>query len=239
MTERRGRFSCPVRHQDYYNGRWGRGDYGIDDARKAATAYRDAQRLGRDPASERDARKAVISVGELCDAYMDAVPTLLLRRARRPKKESTLRSDIGRIERHIKPLLGSLPVDAITRRDVVKFMNAVAAGATAQREKLNKQRALSNVCGGKGVATRTIGLLGAIFTYAVNEGIRENNPVHGVTRFADERRKRRLTEEEYRQLGRGPGQGRRRGSEPNGHCCRPPPCLDGLADERRHQPPSN
>ena len=184
-------------------GRWGRGDYGIDDARKAATAYRDALRLGRDPASERDARKAMMTVAELCDAYMAAVPTLLLRRARRPKKDSTLRSDIGRIERHIKPLLGNLPVDAITRRDVVKFMHAIATGVTAQRVKLNKKRALSNVRGGKGVATRTVGLLGAIFTYAVNEGIRQNNPVHGVTRFADERRERRLSDEEYRQLGDG------------------------------------
>ena len=34
-------------------GRWGRGDLGIDNARKAATTQRDAVRLGRDPAIHR------------------------------------------------------------------------------------------------------------------------------------------------------------------------------------------
>lgn len=35
-------------------GRWGRGNFGINDARKAATTHRDAFRPGRDPAIERD-----------------------------------------------------------------------------------------------------------------------------------------------------------------------------------------
>src|SRR5690242_3385045 len=38
-------------------GRWGRGDWGIDDARKKATEHRDALRLGRDPGAERDEAK--------------------------------------------------------------------------------------------------------------------------------------------------------------------------------------
>lgn len=37
------------------------------------------------------------TVAELCDAYLKAVPTLLLRRAGRPKKESTLVTDRGRM----------------------------------------------------------------------------------------------------------------------------------------------
>ena len=55
--------------------------------------------------------------------------------------------------------------------------------------------------GGRGVAGRTIGLLGAIFTYAVRRGIRIDNPVHGVVKFAEGRRQRRLTNDEYRMLG--------------------------------------
>lgn len=197
-------------------GRWGRGDYGIDDARKAATAHRDALRQGRDPAGERDARKAAMTVTQLCDAYTEALPTLLLRRQRRPKKESTVASDRGRIERHIKPLLGALPVDAVTRKHVVQFMHDVAAGKTAQRVKLDKKRALSNVRGGKGVATRTVGLLGGIFTWAVAEGLRPDNPVHGVTRYADKKRERRLSDAEYRQLGEGLDQAAADGVNPAG-----------------------
>lgn len=183
-------------------GRWGRGDLGIDDARKAATAQRDALRLGRDPAIERDDCKRMLTVTELCDSYIAALPTLLIRRDRRPKKESTVLNDKSRIEAHIKPLLGTLPVDAVTRKHVTTFMHKVAAGETAKRVKLGK-RAVSNVRGGKGVATRTIGLLGAIFSYAVAEGLRADNPVRGVTRFADQKRERRLSDDEYCRLAAG------------------------------------
>ncbi|MGA9015483.1 MAG: hypothetical protein WB509_23575 [Acetobacteraceae bacterium] len=44
-------------------------------------------------------------------------------------------------------------------------------------------------------------LLGAIFTYAVRQGIRLDNPVHGVVKFAEGRRQRRLSNDEYRMLG--------------------------------------
>jgi integrase len=57
------------------------------------------------------------------------------------------------------------------------------------------------VRGGKGTASRTVGLLGSIFTYAVRHRIRPDNPVHGVIRFANGRRERRLTEDEYAALG--------------------------------------
>lgn len=196
-------------------GRWGRGDLGIDDARKAATALRDAARLGRDPASERDERKRVLTVAELCDAYVAALPTLLIRRDRRPKKESTVLNDKSRIEAHIKPLLGTLPVDAVTRKHVTIFMHKVASGETAKWEKRGR-RAVSNVRGGKGVASRTVGLLGAIFTYAVAEGLRADNPVRGVTRYADQKRERRLSDDEYRALADGLAAAEADGANPFG-----------------------
>jgi integrase len=59
------------------------------------------------------------------------------------------------------------------------------------------------VRGGKGAASRTVGLLGAIFNYAVRIGIRVDNPVAGIIRFADGRRERRLSDAEFRQLGEG------------------------------------
>jgi hypothetical protein len=40
----------------------------------------------------------------------------------------------------------------------------------------------------------------AIFTYAVRQGIRTDN-LHGVVKFAEGRRRRRLIDDEYRQLG--------------------------------------
>jgi integrase len=52
-----------------------------------------------------------------------------------------------------------------------------------------------------GTASRAVGLLGAIFTYAVRRRMRVDNPVHGVLRPADGRRERRLSDLEYAALG--------------------------------------
>jgi integrase len=72
---------------------------------------------------------------------------------------------------------------------------------TAGKTKTARKRGLANVRGGKGTASRTIGLLGAIFTYAIKHGMRPENPVHGVTRFEDRRREHRLSNDEYEALG--------------------------------------
>ena len=158
---------------------------------------------GADPASEKNARRNAVSVAELCDRYFeDARRGRVLTRGKAPKKSSTLTIDRGRIERHIKPLIGSLAVASISRDDVERFLHDIAEGKTAGRSKSAKKRGLARVTGGKTAATRTVGLLGAIFTYAVRKGLRTDNPVHGVTKFADGKRDRRLSEVEYASLGK-------------------------------------
>ena len=143
---------------------------------------------GADPAADkREAREAMI-VAELCDLYLaDAEAGRLLTRRRQAKKSSTLEIDKGRIERHIKPLLGRLPVAAVDRAEIERFMHRVAEGKTAGRIKTGRY-GLARVTGGKGTATRTVGLLGAIFTYCMRKGVRTDNPVHGIVRYADGQR---------------------------------------------------
>lgn len=172
------------------------------------TAREEAKRLlggvvgGADPAAEKKAARKAATVTELCDLYWtDAEAGRLLTRRQAPKKASTLLTDKGRIEKHIKPLLGRLSVIAVTREDVDGFMHSVAEGKTAGTSKTAKKRGLSNVRGGKGTASRTVGLLGAIFSYAVRHRMRPDNPVRGVVRFADGKRERRLTDDEYKALG--------------------------------------
>jgi hypothetical protein len=74
------------------------------------------------------------------------------------KKATTLSSDKSRINLHIKPKLGKYRVTAVTSEIVEDFMHSMSA-ATGKR---------------------TVGLLGAIFTWAVKRKLRPDNPVSTV-----------------------------------------------------------
>ena len=170
-------------------------------------AREEAQRLlgevakGDDPAAAKTEARKAATVAELCDAYFEAAEAgRILTRRKASKKASTLIGDKGRIERHIKPLLGRIKVASVTRRDIERFRDDVTEGATAARIKTGKH-GLARVTGGQGTATRTMGFLGAVFAFAVKRGLRADNPVRGVERHADDQRTRRLSDAEYAALG--------------------------------------
>jgi hypothetical protein len=86
-----------------------------------------------DPAAEKRSRRNAKTVAELCDLYLaDAKAGRLLTR-RAQKKPSTLAIDAGRIERHIKPLLGRRTVSEVTRDDVEAFMRMLPPARPLQR----------------------------------------------------------------------------------------------------------
>lgn len=173
-----------------------------DTAREAAKGFLGDVSKGTDPAADKSAKRRAATVEALCDLYMaDAEAGRLLTRRKTSKRPSTLATDRGRIECHIKPLLGRMSVAALTRDDVDAFMHDVASGKTA-RDSKTKKRKVTKVRGGKGAATRTVGLLGAILAYAVRHGMRADNPARGIVRFADGRRERRLSDAEYLALGK-------------------------------------
>ena len=158
---------------------------------------------GHDPAAERRAARSAKTVGELCQQYLrDAEEGRILGRNGRPKRPGTVSGDRGRIEGHIMPLIGNMLVAEVTQNDVDKLLHDIAKGKTVRQTKMGP-RALSRVTGGEGAATRTVGLLGAIFTYGIRRGLRADNPVRGVQKFADNTCDRRLRDEEYAKLGQG------------------------------------
>src|SRR5258708_23545718 len=172
------------------------------------TARDEAKRLlgdvagGTDPAAIKRSKRQAATVAELCDLYLaDAEAGRLLTRRQAAKKPSTLSTDRGRIERHIKPLLGALKVAAVTQEDVEQCMHVIGTGKSAMMVKSAKNRGRSRIRGGKGTASRTVGFLGAVFTYAVRHRMRSDNPVRGVIKFADGKRERRLSDAEYAALG--------------------------------------
>lgn len=157
---------------------------------------------GEDPAEEKQLDHKSMSVKELCNLYLkDLQAGLILGKGGRPKKSGTIISDVGRIQRHLIPLLGTRRVKDLTKADITKAMKDIIAGKTRLVAKTEKMRGKSIVKGGVGTATRTIGLFGGILTYAVEAGIIDVNPARGVRRPKDNVRARRLSEAEYRILG--------------------------------------
>ena len=179
------------------------GSITTEQARKLAIETMGGVVLQRDdPLLERRTRRASLTVAELCDSYLIAARKgLVIGRSGKAKKTTTLATDEGRIERHIKPLLGRRLVVDLKRPDITKFIRDVTAGKTAVKEKSTKPRGVTLVAGGAGTATRTTGLLGGILSYAVSEGILESNPAHGVSKPAYKKRDRRLVAAEFRKLG--------------------------------------
>jgi hypothetical protein len=179
------------------------GRYGVltpDEARKLAKQKLADVARGGDPVDTRAQERKAMTIRQLCKAYLEAAENgLILGKRKRPKKTSTLSTDRGRIERHILPLLGGRRVCDLTTPDIVRFMRDVTAGKTAADVKTGfRGRAI--VEGGAGTASRTVGLLGGLLSFAVSEGIIAVNPVRGVKRPGDNRREIRLTADQYRAL---------------------------------------
>ena len=167
-----------------------------DTARDRAVQLLSQVVAGGDPAADKKARRSAMTVAQLCGEYLkDAEEGRLLIGRGRTKKASTLKSDKGRIEAHIVPLLGKLSVASVTSADVEGMMHAIISGKTA------KQLKHTSITGGSGAARRVVGLFGAVMTYSVKRRLRLDNPVRGVIRPAGGHRERRLSDTEYADLG--------------------------------------
>lgn len=172
-----------------------------DEARALAKDILAKVHAGADPAALKAEAKTAKTVTELCDLYLaeTELGNIISKRGM-PKKSSTLISDRGRILRHIKPLLGKKLVRDVSRADIERFLRDVANGKTAADVK-TKLRGRAIVTGGKGTATRTVRLLGGIFSYAIRLGMRSDNPTHGVAKYADNQGARFLSTAELERLG--------------------------------------
>ena len=162
------------------------------DARKIARGILADVEKGQDPAHELHKKRQEMTIAALCGLYLEEGAEI--------KKPSTLATDRGRIERHIKPLLGARLISEISSADIERFMKDVAKGKTAVDVK-TKKRGRAIVEGGKGTASRTVGLLGGIFTFAVKRKLLAINPVRGVKRYADNKGERFLSAKELAVLG--------------------------------------
>ncbi len=163
------------------------------------TARSEARRLlgavasGNDPAEARSAERRALTVAELCDLY--------LAEGAAHKKSSTLRADRGRIVHHVKPLLGRKKIDQVSRADIERLLIDVRAGKTAVPTPPKGARASGSLpSGGAGAAAQCVTLMGTLLAFAVQRGLRADNPAHGVKKPPVRKMERFLSETEIARL---------------------------------------
>ena len=175
-------------------------------ARDEAVRVLGAVANGDDPAAVREAARNAKTVSELCDLYLaDADAGRLLTRRKRGKKASTIANDRGRIERHIK-----------AARRSARSAAPMSSGSCTMSRKAKPRRALRPAAlawrasmAGK---ARQPELLGCSERYLATQSGRACAP--GIIKFADGRRDRRLTDDEYAALGAALRQGEAEGIWP-------------------------
>ncbi|MAW82463.1 MAG: hypothetical protein CMI63_19680 [Parvularcula sp.] len=165
----------------------------LDQARQRAQEMSECVRKGGDPLEEKKVAQAEMSVGELFDAYL-ASETF------KEKAKSTRETDKGRIENHLRPLLGKKFARKLTTEQVKKTRREITTGKTARNVKTG-WRARSIVRGGEGTARQSMRILAAIYSWAGKEGLVDKNPARDVDKGGDGERDIVMRDaEDYRRL---------------------------------------
>jgi integrase len=180
------------------------GKHGVlapEQARRLALQKLASVSTGADPSAERHAQRAGFTVTEVCDWYLEeATSGRLLGRSRRAIKPSSIKSDRGRIDNHIKPLIGARAIRTLTLADIERMQADIARGKTTKPRSGSRGGSMK---GGQGVAGRTTATLRAVFGHAKRWRIIAENPALGVRQLASEKRTRRLSEDEITAFGIG------------------------------------
>lgn len=163
-----------------------------DQARAKALQWLSELSQGIDPTAEANAKKREGKLADIIEPYLAEVSVR--------KKPTTQEIEKSLIKRHIVPLLGKKRISELTKRDIQKFMLDIANGKTAKDEK-TKPRGRARVTGGPGTANRSVAVLSSLINFAVDLGIRDDNPAIGVKKYKLKTHDRYLTNEELERLG--------------------------------------
>ncbi len=152
------------------------GGYGtltLDQARDKAILAKAKVLDDKDPLEvRRDARDAP-TMADLERDYLE-------RHAYKHKRPGSLREDLSILKNHIRPALGSKPVEAVRRREIERLHQNLKA--TPVR------------------ANRVLSLLSKMFSLAMQWDWRADTPCRGIPKFHEEKRERWLKTDELRRL---------------------------------------
>ena len=130
--------------------------------------HRQTSSSGGDPLGRKQDKRDAPTVDDILDRYLASEEFA-------DKADVTQAIDRGRIERHLRPLLGKRHAHLVTEQDVRKAFAAIRDGKTAVDVKTIK-RGRARVRGGPGAARMAIILLGIILNWAVRARPAEREP---------------------------------------------------------------
>jgi integrase len=163
---------------------------------KAKAMLRDLEQ-GVDLRAKKQAADAMPTMAEFCDTYLTECVN--------HKKPKTINADRGRIEHHIKPLIGKLKMDKVTADDVARLWRDVKAGKTAGVKTGAKKKGRIVVKGGAGAANQCVMLLSAVMSEACDPQksckLRTDNPCEGFKKPKGKTMMRFLDADETARLG--------------------------------------
>jgi len=151
------------------------GELTVEQARAIAHKWLAEVRAGKDPSLDRTKVRENPTVRELCDEF-------IIRHSLAHNKPSTTKGYRSNIKIHIKPKLGKLKVDAVTRTDISNLM-----------------RDLAHIPGG---ANQVLYCLKKMFNCAELWGYRSDgkNPCRGVPKYPEGKRTRLIRNSELATL---------------------------------------
>lgn len=163
-----------------------------EQARTLADEMSRRVKAGGDPLEDKRKTREALTVTQLLDAYLASERFA-------GKAPSTRLTDTGRIERHLRPLLGGRHISKLQSEDILRAFAAIRDGKTAARVKTGRH-GLARVVGGEGTARKAIRLLRAIFAWGIGEGMIDRNPAIGIETGADGEREMVLDAPDYARL---------------------------------------
>jgi integrase len=148
-----------------------------EQARTEAGKMKTRVRDGKDPLDEERAtleeEKAEPTMKELCEDYMEqwAIPH---------KKPSSQKQDRRMIDTRVLPTLGELKISAVIKRDIKKLHNSLRATPYE--------------------ANRVKSLLSKMFSLAIEDRLRTDNPCKGIKRFDEPKHEFWLSVEQFQRM---------------------------------------
>jgi integrase len=146
------------------------------------------EEIKADPATDRQIRRRSQTFSEIADEWLD-------RHGRPNKSPRALRDDISMLDRHIRPRIGAMRVTDITKRDVIRLLDEVAAQPDARKgRKLDRKMTHR--------PNRVFELVRAIFRWAIGRDLLTLDPTLGVAPpiRKEKPRERDLSPDEIRRL---------------------------------------